>query len=250
MTPSYQLYSSRRHGPLPATLAMLARLGYRRVEGHGELIAEPARLRAALDAHGLAMPTCHVPLALIEAEPRRVVDAARTLGVALIVAPHIAAEDRPRDAAGWRGFGDRLRAAFAPLADAGLGWAWHNHDFELAGAPGATPLEAMAADGPLPLELDLGWVARAGGDPCDWIDRLADRIVAVHLKDIAAPGEAEDEDGWADPGHGTLDWAAIAARLAAAGEIHWVVEHDRPADDERFARNALAAVRRMTPALP
>ena len=39
---SYQLYSSRNHAPLPETLKMLSRLGYKQVEGYGALYAEDA----------------------------------------------------------------------------------------------------------------------------------------------------------------------------------------------------------------
>ena len=56
---------------------------------------------------------------------------------------------------------------------------------------------------------------RGGADPLDWIDRYGARIVAVHVKDIAPAGECADEDGWADVGHGTIDWPAIWKRLGA-----------------------------------
>ena len=102
-------------------------------------------------------------------------------------------------------------------------------------------LEAMMDASPsLNLELDLGWVQRAGHDPVEWINKYAGRISAAHIKDIAPTGECADEDGWADVGHGTMDWPAITAALAAAGVSHFVIEHDNPSDHERFARRSLA----------
>ena len=40
-------------------------------------------------------------------------------------------------------------------------------------------------------------------------------ITSVHVKDIAR-GRELDEDGWADVGHGTVDWKGLIAALQAA----------------------------------
>ena len=68
-------------------------------------------------------------------------------------------------------------------------------------------------------------------------------MVAVHIKDIAPEGEALDEDGWADIGQGTLDWAGLMAELHATPAGLFVLEHDNPSDDERFAHRSIAAVK-------
>ena len=64
------------------------------------------------------------------------------------------------------------------------------------------------------------------------------------MKDIASAGEGADEDGWADVGHGTLQWPALMTALKSTRCMHWIVEHDNPGDDARFARRALAAARK------
>ncbi|MEJ6478437.1 MAG: sugar phosphate isomerase/epimerase [Octadecabacter sp.] len=241
-TIAYQLYCSRNFPPLGDTLSMLSRLGYSYVEGFGGLYDDPAGLRAQLDAAGLQMPTGHFGLDVVEGDPSHAIHVAKTLGMTHVFVPHIAAEMRPVDTAGWRAFGERLAAAGKPIIDAGLGFGWHNHDFEMvAGDDGITPLEAMMDAAPsLNLELDLGWVQRAGHDPVEWINKYAGRISAAHIKDIAPTGECADEDGWADVGHGTMDWPAITAALAAARVSRFVIEHDNPRDHERFARRSLA----------
>ena len=63
------------------------------------------------------------------------------------------------------------------------------------------------------------------------------------VKDIAALGENLDEDGWADVGHGVVDWKGIMAALRAVGVSNFIMEHDNPSDDARFARRALASAR-------
>ncbi len=132
-----------------------------------------------------------------------------------------------------------------PIRDAGLGYGWHNHDFEFSALPdGTLPIEHLAAASPeIDLELDLAWIYVAGHDPVTWIERFTGRILAAHMKDRAPEGENADEDGWADVGHGVMNWTAIAAALKAANVPRFILEHDNPSDVARFARRSLATVK-------
>ena len=244
---SYQLYSSRDFGPLPETLRMLGELGYGEVEGYGGLFADPSKLdglEADLEKNGLVMGSAHVGLVQLENDPQKIVEIARRLNIRSIFVPAIPPEEREKDADGWAALGRRLVEAGKPFRDAGLTFGWHNHAFEFAPLGGTDkPLDLLLGENDLALELDVAWVVKGGEDPMVWIDRHADRITAVHVKDIARAGEAADEDGWADPGHGTMDWPALAARLSTLGLDHWVMEHDKPNDDTRFARRAIETAR-------
>jgi sugar phosphate isomerase/epimerase len=245
---SYQLYSSRKFPPLKDTLSMLASAGYAGVEGYGALYADPgkvAELTAHLKDSGLAMPTGHFSLDMLEGEPARVLEIARALGIETIYCPHIAADQRPSDRAGWVGFGRRLHEAGKPIRDAGLGFGWHNHDFEFKALPdGTLPQEAIFEGAPdLEWEADIAWVIRGGADPLHWIGAFGDRVSSVHVKDIAAAGENADEDGWADVGHGSVDWKGLMVALRGTGAKHFIMEHDNPSDDARFARRSLASAK-------
>jgi sugar phosphate isomerase/epimerase len=245
---SYQLYSSRNFPPLADTLAMLADLGYDAVEGYGALYADDAQvaeLTAALGKSGLAMPTGHFGLAQLEAEPAKVLAIARALGITRLYCPYLMPEDRPTDAAGWRAFGARLQAAGRPIRDAGLGFGWHNHDFELRPLPdGQVPQDLIFEGGPdLEWEIDVAWVVRGGADPAAWIARYAPRITAAHLKDIAPAGQNANEDGWADLGEGTVPWKALMADLRHTPCDIFIMEHDNPSDHARFARRSLQAAK-------
>jgi sugar phosphate isomerase/epimerase len=245
---SYQLYSSRNFPPLADTLTMLAGLGYTGVEGYGGLYADAAKvdeLRAHLGASGLRMPTAHFGLDMIEGEPDRVIAIARDLGIATVYCPYLLAEHRPGDGKGWEAFGRRLAAAGKPLRDAGLGFGWHNHDFEFRATPdGAIPQEAIFEGGPdLEWEADIAWVIKGGADPLYWIETFGPRITSVHVKDIAPAGQNADEDGWADVGHGTVDWKGLMAALRKTAARNFVMEHDNPKDAARFAARSLAAAK-------
>ncbi len=245
MSISYQLYCSRNFPSLTDTLAMLAKAGFTEVEGYGGLYGDPAALAAQLNRAGLAMTSGHFNLDMVENDPTTAIATARTLGIKKVFVPYIDADQRPTDAAGWADFGARLAKMGKPITDAGLVFGWHNHDFELLDLGGGeTPLDHIANAG-VKLELDLGWVGVAGHDPVAWIGKYAGQISAVHMKDIARDGEAVDEDGWADVGHGIMDWAAIKGALDAAGISHMVVEHDNPKDHTRFATRSIATLKAL-----
>ena len=245
---SYQLYSSRNFPPMGDTLKMLARLGYGQVEGYGGLFANPvavAELLSQLAETGLAMKTAHISLDMVQNDPKTVLQIARDFQMEAIFVPHLSAEERPDDGAGWARFGRDLAEIGKPYLDAGLKFGWHNHDFEMADLGGDDrPLDLiMQGSDDLSLELDIAWVEVAGQDAITWISKYSDRLVAAHIKDIAPKGECTDEDGWADVGHGVMDWAAIMGALEQTKAKFFVMEHDNPNDHERFARRAIAAAR-------
>jgi sugar phosphate isomerase/epimerase len=243
---SFQLYSARNFQPWDTVLKTLAGLGYNQVEGFGGVYGDPSGLRSELDKNGLTMPTGHFSIDLLENdfdEVRRIAD---TLGIKLIACPYLNADDRPADAAGWRAFGERLGKVGETAKKAGFGFAWHNHDFEFKPlADGSIPQKHILDAAPdIGWEMDVAWVIRGGADPLKWISDYASGIVAVHVKDIAPAGQAKDEDGWADVGHGTVDWGGLVKTLREkTGAKYFIMEHDNPSDFDRFARRSIEAVR-------
>lgn len=245
---SYQLYSSRNFQPWSKVFETLRMIGYSQVEGFGGIYqADLGRgsgdLKDELDRNGLAMPTGHFSIEQVEdfSFSSRV---AKRLDMKLVACPYIEAERRPTDAAGWRDFGRRLARAGKPLQDAGIGFAWHNHDFEFAALPdGSVPMTHILEAAPeIGWEVDVAWIIRGGADPKKWIADHGDRIVAVHVKDIAPVGKNADQDGWDDVGHGTVDWKGLYRLLRDKTPAkYFVMEHDNPSDATRFARLSYAS---------
>ncbi|WP_181704271.1 sugar phosphate isomerase/epimerase family protein [Chthonobacter albigriseus] len=243
-TLSYQLYTSRNFPPLEAQLKTLARLGYTNVEPFSAVYGDVPALKAALDANGLSCVSGHFALDLMEKDLDAAVAIARTLGISIMVAPWLPPEQRPTDAAGWIALGERLGAVADKLKPLGFTLAWHNHDFEFVALPdGSMPIRHVLAHPSVMLELDVAWVARAGADPQQWLREYADRIVSVHVKDIAPAGQNADEDGWADVGDGVVPWAALWADVVKTAARITVAEHDNPSDYERFAARSAAAIK-------
>jgi len=243
---SYQLYSSRNFPPLHSTLEMLASLGYQQVEGYDGLfsggeIGKLDTLPAELEVLGLTMPTSHLGLELLRAEPQQVIDIAGKLGIKRGFVPAIPEEDRSADASAWQRLGEELESLNQQYTKSGLAIGWHNHAFEFVETKsGELPLDLIMQHAPsIELELDVAWVAVGGQNPSDWIKKYANRICSAHIKDVAPTGECVDEDGWADVGHGTLDWPKLMQELRQSGVEDFVMEHDNPSDHKRFAKRSI-----------
>lgn len=240
---SFQLYSARNHQPYGEVIERLSALGYRQVEGFGDVYEDAESFRAVMDGAGMTMPTGHFGPDLLTEDFDRAMAIAGTLGVETIVCPYIDAGQRPRNAAGWKAFAARLERLAKDCAASGFEFAWHNHDFEFAAlADGQVPMELLLAGAPsMNWEMDVAWAVRGGADPMRWIESHGSRIIAAHVKDIAPEGDCADEDGWADVGHGTLPWGDLMAALRSgtAAEV-FAVEHDNPKDLDRFARRSIA----------
>ncbi len=241
---SYQLYSSRNFPDLQRQAAMLAGLGIRHVEPFGGLFADIAPLKSVMAEHGLTAPTAHIGAATLREDFDGAVAKLKALGVQTAIVPAVPQDQRVQPREGWEQLGRELAGWARKAADHGLKFAWHNHHFEFAKLPdGSFPFEHIFADDDAVLwQCDIAWVIRGGQDPADWIKRYSKRVTSFHVKDIAPAGECADEDGWADVGHGTIDWPALLPVMRATPAEVWTLEHDNPNDDARFARRSFAAV--------
>ncbi len=244
MDVSFQLYSSREVPSQIDFLSRLADLGYTHVEGFGGVYDDPPAFRAALDTSGLKMASGHMAVADLESDVAGCLNLARTMGMNLVLAPYLETHERPTDTVGYAAFAKRLAAIHSNLNQEGLTFGWHNHDFELQPLEdGSIPLDVILTEAPdIAWEADLAWIVRGGADASDWVKKYGERMAAVHVKDLAPDGEKMDEDGWADVGEGTIDWASLVTQCrATAPYALMVMEHDKPADAARFAATSIAA---------
>ena len=244
---SLQLYSARKFPPLKDTLALVAKAGFREVEGFGGVYENPKALRSGLDKNGLTMPTGHFGIDMLETDRPKVLELAGLLGMRHIYAPYLMPDERPKTAAGYRKFGKRLAAIGEWVRGEGFGFGWHNHDFEFVQlGTGEIPHDVIFEAAPmLDWECDVAWVARAGRNPLPWIKKYAARITSVHVKDIATKGKNLDEDGWADLGDGTVDWPGVFKALKASRVMHYILEHDNPSDLERYCTRSFNYVSKI-----
>lgn len=244
-TLAMQLYSGRNFPPLVEQIRIVADAGYDGVETFRGLYDDMPTLRSALDGTGLFVRSAHYSFEMLEGEYDRSLDIARALGNEIIVLPYVVAEERPSDVAGWTAFGQRVAAIAERVTGDGFRFAWHNHDFEMRALPdGSRPLEHIFDASPkVEWEADLAWVVKGGEDPAKWLERYSGRVATMHVKDIAPAGQKIDEDGWADVGDGTLDWASLWQAGRQAGATLMIAEHDNPSDFRRFATRSIGAMK-------
>jgi sugar phosphate isomerase/epimerase len=223
-----QLYTVRdlMENDVRGTLEAVARAGYKEVEFHDYFGHSPEEVRAMLDDLGLVTPAIHVSLEKVRSDLAALIDQAHTVGHTYLISPWLAEEERGsidsyrRLAASFNDFGQLCR-------NEGLRFGWHNHAFEFEKIDGTVPLDVLLEETDPELvafELDLFWTIAGGADPIDYFERFPGRFPLCHVKDMTADGSM------VDVGAGEIDFAAIFRHADAAGLVHYVVEHDDPAN--------------------
>ena len=222
-----QLYTVRDQmkADFEGTLAHVAEIGYKEVEFAGYFDHTPADVRAILDRHGLSAPSTHIALGEIDAW-KASLDTAKAIGHEYIVVPWIPQEKR-LTLDGWKNVAGVFNRAAQLAHDAGLQFAYHNHDFEFPKLEGQVPYDVLLQNTDpklVQLEIDLYWLTKGGQDPLSYFSRWPGRIPLVHVKDSAGAPEHK----MVDVGQGKIDWKRIFAKREQAGIKHFFVEHDQP----------------------
>lgn len=236
-----QLYTLRNlmDGSLESfekVITSVAEKGYQAVETAGLPDASISDVKAVLDNHGISVCSAHIGLVTLEGDFKNQVQSHTMLGNENLVVPFLQENMRGSNAEEWKVIGNRIGHLAKACSKNDMKLHYHNHEFEMVSFADVTALELLAnaaGKDALNVELDLAWVVRGNKDPFELLKRLSGRISRVHVKDIAPAGENADEDGWADVGHGTIDWQKLLPEAVAAGAEVFIVEHDNPKDPEK-----------------
>jgi len=256
---------------LDATFAEVAAIGYRDIEMPGLLGHSASEVRAAADRAGLSISSIHVPLVAMGQggggltfanEPAAIADTLGELGANWAVAPIALfpsgfrigpGEDFARAigkafaAAGpdlWKQTAELLNRQGEALKPLGIRTGYHNHNLEFGPAGDTRGWDILVAETDpsiVSFEVDLGWVAAAGIDPVDFLDRNSGRIALIHVKDIAAgsPADFALSMNPTQVGEGTQPWDRLLPAAYAAGARRFYVEQEPP-----FAIPRMEAARR------
>ncbi len=220
-----QLYTVRDEAShdFAGTLQRVANIGYAGVEfaGYGNL--NSTAMSALLAQTKLKAVSTHLGLDALEGPQ---LDASirycKDIGCSIIVLPSLPKEYRTQE--GIRLLAPRLDAIGRQCHEHGITFGYHNHDFEFTRNGAIYFLDYLLQNTDpslVKIELDVYWVAFAGVDPVSYLQVQADRIILVHLKDMAA------DRSMTEVGKGILDMQQIFAFAQAHG-LWGVVEHDHP----------------------
>jgi len=111
----------------------------------------------------------------------------------------------------------------------GLTFCWHNHDHEFKPMEEGLPFDYLMNNTDPDLvkcELDVYWARKGDVHPVQVMQQYRGRFPILHVKDMA-PGEEQD---FACPGEGILNWEAIFTESLDQGIKHYFVERDGAVD--------------------
>ncbi len=216
-------------------IASIAEKGFQAVETAGLPDANVKDIRAVLDTYGISVCSAHIAMVTLEADFKNQVKTHQALANNNLVIPFLQPNMRGSNAEEWKVVAKRIGHVANACDKAGMQLHYHNHEFEMVSFENKTALEIIAAEAGenLNIELDLAWVVRGEQDPSKLLEHFSGRVTRVHVKDIAPDGKNLDEDGWADVGHGIMDWKHLLPKATMVGAEAFIVEHDNPKDPEK-----------------
>ncbi len=241
-----QLYSVRdtAEQDFEYTAKTLKNMGYMGVEFAGLYGRTPKEIAKIIASIGLEPLSAHVPFDDMRSDMEKVIRDYKDIGCNHIAIPWLAECDRPNGANYKKTVEDISR--FADMADkSGLTISYHNHDFEFVRTEnGNYALDELYVSVPvLKAELDTCWVSVAGEDPVKYIEKYANRIPLLHLKDyfggktenmygLIGSNEAKKEESSAfefrPVGYGKIDFKSVLDAAQKCGVTWCIVEQDEP----------------------
>ncbi len=118
---------------------------------------------------------------------------------------------------------------------------YHNHSFEFKPTEGLIPFDEMLKifDRELvKIELDAFWATIANNDPVQWINKLGNQLLFIHLKDLKAGTPADytvfevDHAAFLEIGDGIIDFKKVLDAAKAAGVQYAFLDQDHTAMDK------------------
>lgn len=235
-----QMYSVRTltqtQEGLDATLKALKEMGYTSVQLSGQNPAlDPSAVRDALDKYGLICPATHTSFTEYEENLDALIARHQKWGCAhpgVGAMPFHFAESE----AGYREFARRANAVGKKLKDAGMNLIYHNHAFEFTRFGSTTGIEILMNEfTDVQMELDVYWVQSGGGDPIEWIHKVAGRMDVVHFKEMVGrlPNEKNRSmTEMAPVGEGNFDWKKIMQACDDTGVQYAFIEQDNAVETD------------------
>lgn len=187
----------------------------------GDIEREKDRIRAQMDFFVAAKAPC-----IVYGETARSIQGIRS--APLDTKPRLSAEEI-------KAYGRKMTAFAEWCAGQGMPIAYHHHMAAVIETEAELNLLMANSGEALPLLFDAGHLAFAGGDVLRVIDNHHSRISHMHTKDVRSSVidkldrkresflDAVVKGAFTVPGDGSLDFAAIIARLASYGYEGWFV---------------------------
>ena len=228
-----QFFTIRQHcqnlDDFAESLKKVSDIGYRTVQISGTCPYPADWLRDQLKKNGLRCVLTHIPVPRLINELDQVITDHEVFGC-----DHIGL--------GWWAFDpeknmsfDQWMDIFPPIARkiaaSGKLFMYHNHDQEFKKHEGKLILERLAealSPEEMGFTLDTFWIQAGGGDPAQWIERLAGRVPVIHLKDYSYGRKM------AVVGEGNINFSRVFEKAESSGTQFMLVEQDDCGGEDPF----------------
>lgn len=235
-TPGVVSYTFRNEfkADMPATFDLVRKLGITDIEMSNLFGQEPAKIRALMDARGIACSSYGAPYNDVLKKTDEVAGIAKILG-AKYVRVSLPSGKTPFDksaalqrSAEMNTMGKQLREKHS------LTFVLHNHGMEFVAEGTGTLYDLIHAQTraeDVSFELDVLWAYLPGADPVAIFEKYGARIPLMHVKDVRKGlprvwGHKYDSDNDVTLGTGQLDQTAIFAAAKKAGVKHYYLEDE------------------------
>jgi sugar phosphate isomerase/epimerase len=230
-----------RKFPTDQALAMTKRLGLKYIcfkDAHMPLKSTPEQIQATVakvKEAGLTLYACGVIYMKTEAEVNQAFDYAKAAGIKMIIGvPNY----------------ELLGQVEKKVKEYDIQVAIHNHgaDFPLYPSPAIVYEKVKDLDKRIGLCIDIGHTQRAGIDPSDAVEKYADRLLDLHIKDESS---ATTEGTTVEMGRGVIDlvkFMRTLEKIGYSGIASFEFEKDDTdplagvAESVGYARGVLAAI--------
>lgn len=232
----YTLRNEIEKDGLEVTMEKVAAKGYKWIEPFGYegrkfLGKTPQEFKKMLNDLGMSAPSVHSVTEVSSSGGKEaILDQMKTtaedaiaIGSKYLVWAFLKPEDRTsmddykRHIETWNKFGEVCK-------EAGIQFAYHNHDFEFIEFDGIKPYDVIMKETDADLvkfELDLYWIIKGGYDPVEYFKKDPGRFHLWHVKDMYP-----EDDHFAPVGKGKIDFKKIFEARETSGMKYFFVEQD------------------------
>lgn len=209
-------------------------IGFQEVEPWHTVYSIPAeRLRQDITDSGLAVSCGHFEYTDLATDLPAQLQYAKALGLKWVICPMLP-KAQWMSPEGYHTAARQFNQWAARVHDAGMRFAFHNHDYEFRKFDGATGYDILLKETDPNLvfyEMDCYWITQAGLDPVQMLNRLGRRVRMLHIKD-RKPGFPPSNDmnqssaHFTEVGAGGINWPAILEVARKLQIEHYFVEQD------------------------
>lgn len=236
------------------TLGQIAGLGIRNVEFAGFYNRSAKEVRTSLDKAGLTASGAHcLQASMTDDQVAKMIDFCHQVRMPYMIAAvpsikpssgavpgrtgnpfeHIELED-------WRWSAERFNVIGAKVKDAGMRFAYHNHNIEAQKYGDIVAFdEVLRLTDPkvVGIEFDTGNFIAGGGDPYPYLQKYPHRFELAHVKEWATPFTpifTSHFPPYAPLGKGSTDWKKMISSLNKAGVKKIFIEQDGTATGDEL----------------